>query len=400
MTDHQPIRVLATTESAKIIAKELTRRRFLNFSVVAAGAGLLAACSSDAGGSGTPGANPNDATGTAPATLEDELSIYTWADYDAPETLTDFTDELGPKVIISTTNSDEEMISKIVASKGTGGFDIVVLTGVFIPEMVHNGLLRKLDHSLIPNLKNMDPAFLGQDWDPNNEYSICKNWGSTGFVYDKTKITRELHTWADFHDAAMNEASGSVSMLDEPASLTGSYFWANGVEWTTTDTSELDACEDFIVNKLAPHVSAWDSYPVASIAQGTHALIQAWNGEARLGILESEDPDRWQWRLGAPETEIWMGTWSILADAPHPEAAHAFLNYVLRPEVSLQELAYIGFHTGIAGIEEEAKKAEIPMLDLIFFTPEQIATMKVGAVNEAKQRTIDIYSKAKAAAGA
>ncbi|MBC3734951.1 spermidine/putrescine ABC transporter substrate-binding protein, partial [Bacillus pumilus] len=79
-----------------------------------------------------------------------------------------------------------------------------------------NGLLSKLNLDLIPNIEYMDPAYLGRAWDPTNDYSICKAWGTTGFVYDKTVITRELTTWADFLDAAQNEASGKTSVLDDP----------------------------------------------------------------------------------------------------------------------------------------------------------------------------------------
>ncbi|MCD5348310.1 spermidine/putrescine ABC transporter substrate-binding protein [Agromyces sp. H3Y2-19a] len=392
MTDSLPtVRILAHESAAKVIGRELNRRRFLSFAAAAGATGFLAACSTG----GTQAAPV--ATG---GPLESKLSMYTWGDYDAPDVLEAFTSELGPKITLSSFNSNEEMISKLVAAKGTSGFDIVVPTGTFIPQMVENGLLQKLNHDLIPNLEHMDAAFVGRAWDPENDYSICKAWGTTGFVYDKTVITRELKDWNDFLDAAQNEASGKTSLLDDPAELTGLYFWANGVDWNTTDPAELDAAEDYLVNTLAPHVSAFDSYPGgAAIPQATHALLQAWNGDARIGILESGDPDRWQWVLGSPDTEIWMDNWAIPTGAPNPEAAHAFINYVLDPENSLAELDYIGYHTGVAGIEEAAQAAELPMLDLVFFTPEQIETMNEGAVTEAQARIVEIWNATKAAAG-
>jgi spermidine/putrescine transport system substrate-binding protein len=95
-----------------------------------------------------------------------------------------------------------------------------------------------------------------------------------------------------------------------------------------------------------------------------------------------------------------MDNWAIAAGAPNPEAAHAFINYVLEPENSLAELDYIGYHTGATRIEEAAADAELPMLDLVFFTPEQIETMREGEVNDAQQRRVDIWNKTKAAAGA
>jgi spermidine/putrescine transport system substrate-binding protein len=391
-SDSTPVRILASASASKIIAGEVSRRRFLSFAAMVGSAGLLAACSSP-GGSPAP-----QATGGA---LEKGLSVYTWGDYDDPAVIADFTSKLGPKVTLDSFNSNEEMISKLIAAKGTSGYDIVVPTGPFIPQMIENKLLLGLNHDLIPNLEHMDPAFIGQAWDPGNDYSICKAWGTTGFVYDKTQISRDLVTWKDFLDAAQNEASGKVSVLDDPAEVTGLYFWANGIDWTTTDAKHLDACEDFVVNTLAPHVAAFDSYPGGgAIPQATHTLMQVWNGDARIGILASEDPSRWVWRLGSPATELWMDNWAIAAGAPNPEAAHAFINYVLEPENSLRELNYIGYHTGGAGIQDTAETEGLEMLDLVFFSPEQVGTMKTGEVTEAQQRIVEIWNKAKAAAGA
>ena len=392
MAEQNPVRILASRAAAPILVRELSRRRFLSFAAAAGGAAFLAACSS-------PGANPAPvATG---GELEDKLSMYSWGDYDAPEVLEGFTKEFGPKFTVDSFGSNEEMIAKLVAAKGTSGYDILVPTGAFIPQMVENDLLLKLNKDLIPNIEHMDSAFLGRGWDPTNEYSICKAWGTTGFVYDKTVITRELKTWNDFLDAAQNEASGKVSVLDDPAEITGMYYWANGIDWNTTDTADIDACEDYIVNTLAPHIAAFDSYPGSgAIPQGTQALVQVWNGDARQGIINSPDPDKWQWVLGAPTTELWMDNWAISASAPHPEAAHAFINYVLTPENALAELDYIGYHTGATDIQATAESEGLEMLDLVFFTPEQLDTMVDGTVNEAQARTIDIWNKAKAAAGA
>lgn len=392
--ERSPLRILASSAASPIIAKELSRRRFLSFAAAGGATLFLAACSS-------PGSSTGASAQASGGPLEDKLSIYSWGDYDAPSVLEAFTTELGPAITLDSFASNEEMISKLVAAKGTSGYDIIVPTGPFIPQMIENGLLTKLNLDLIPNIEFMDPAFLAQDWDPGNDYSICKAWGTTGFVYDKTVITRELTTWNDFIDAAQNEASGKTSLLDDPAPLAGIYFWANGIPWTTTDAADLDAAENFLVNELAPHVTAFDSYPGgAAIPQATHALMQAWNGDARIGIQESSEPERWQWVLGAPDTELWMDNWAIATGAPHPEAAHAFINFVLTPENSLAELDYIGYHTGATDIEPAAEAAGIEMLDLVFFSPEQIATMHTGEVTDAQQRIVDIWNNTKAAAGA
>lgn len=393
MAEPTPIRILASRTAAPIIAKEISRRRFLAFAAATGSVGVLAACTP----AGQTGSSPQ-ATG---GLVEDRLSIYTWGDYDAPEVIENFTAEVGPAVTLDSYSSNEELISKLIAANGTSGYDIIVPTGPFIPQMIENGLFTKLNKELIPNLEFMDPAFLGLSWDPENDYSICKAWGTTGYVYDVNVIPRDLTTWGDFLDAAQNEASGKTSMLDDPVAIAGAYFWSKGVSQSTTDEAELDAAEEFMVNTIAPHLSAFDSYPGGgAIPQGTQALMQSWNGDARLGILESSDPARWRWVLPGPTTEIWMDNWSIAAGAPHPEAAHAFINFVLSPENSLAELDYIGYHTGGAGIQGAAEQAGIEMLDLIFFTPEQIESMQETTINEAQQRIVDIWNNAKVAAGA
>jgi len=391
MSRQPDIRILAPRSAAPYIARELSRRRFLELAGVVGVTGALAACA--------PTVKPSTQATGGP--VESELSIYSWGDYDAPEVLESFTSSFGTTITMDAFNSNEEMIAKLTTSKGTSGYDLVVPTGVFIPGMAQNGLLSKLNLDLIPNIEHMDPVFLAQDWDPDNEYSICKAWGTTGFVYDKTVISRELKTWSDFIDAAQNEASGKTSVLDDPAEITGIYFWANGIDWNTTDPDHLDAAEKFAVEELAPHISRFDSYPGGeAIPQASQVLMQVWNGDARIGILNSPDPDRWQWVLGAPATELWMDNWAIAAGAPHPEAAHAFINYVLTPENQLLQLDYIGYHTGAAGIEDAARDAGLELLDMVFFTPEQIATMHNGEVTEAQARIVDIWNKTKAAASA
>jgi spermidine/putrescine transport system substrate-binding protein len=152
---------------------------------------------------------------------------------------------------------------------------------------------------------------------------------------------------------------------------------------------------------MAPHIAAFDSYPGGSaIPQGTHVLMQSWNGDARIGIMESPDPDRWTWVLGAPTTELWMDNWCIAKGAPNIEAAHAFIDFVLHPDQVIDQIDYIGYHTGAADAQAKAEEAGLEMLDLVFFTDEQIATMQEGAVTSAQQRIVDIWNATKAAAGA
>jgi spermidine/putrescine transport system substrate-binding protein len=388
-----PLRILAPDAAVPAITRELSRRRFLSLTALAGGAAFLAACAPGGGAAPNPQATGGD--------LENSLSIYTWGDYDSPDVVSAFTSELGPQVTLDSYSSNEELIAKLVAAKGTSGYDIVVPTGVFIPQMIENGLLTKFNKDLLPNLDNMDPAYLGRAWDPGNDYSVCKAWGTTGFVYDKNLITRELATWSDFFDAAQNEASGKTSMSDDPAGIIGSYFWANDMDWNTEDPEELEACRAFLVESIAPHISAFDSYPgTNAIPQGTQMLMQAWNGDARLGLLESSEPDRWQWVLPGPITELWMDNWAIAAGAPNPEAAHAFINFSMTPDNLALNLDYIGYNVGGKDMEQSAVDSGLELTDLIFFTPDQLESMHEQTLNDSQTTRVEIWNEMKAAAGA
>ena len=94
-----------------------------------------------------------------------------------------------------------------------------------------------------------------------------------------------------------------------------------------------------------------------------------------------------------------MDNWTIVKGATHPNAAYAFLNFILDPENSLQDLNFHGYNTGITGVKEAAEAADTPFMDMIFFNDAQVATFRAGAVNSSFDRLVDIYIKAKAAAG-
>ncbi len=391
--DQQDTRILASRASAQ----QLSRRSFLLGSTlsVVAGGFLLSGC----GSSSTPTTTGSTGSAaTSPGPIEGNLHVYNWAQYDDPNLPKAFSKQFGPTVQIDTYSSNEEMVAKLAAAQGTSGYDLVVPTGSFIPQMLKNNLLEKLDKSLLPNLANVDPAFLGRSWDPTNDYSVCKDWGSTGYFYDKTVIKRPMVSWQDFIDAAKNEASGKTAVLASPAEVPAIYFWANGIPWTTESTADLDAAENFCVNELAPHIKAFDSYPAIPVTQGTYALAECWNGDARQGLLASKTPDRYAWVLPSPKSELWMDNWAIVAGAKDPVAAHAWINFILDPKNSLTDMEYHGYNTGIKDIKTAAQAAGLKYLDVIFQTPAQLATLETGEINSAEQRLIEIYGKTKAKA--
>ena len=383
-------------------AQRVSRRLFLKGGSVAlfSGSVLLAACGSDDTTGGTTPSAGGD--GSASPEIEGQLNFYHWAEYDDPKLFKQFTEDTGANTKIDIYGSNEEMIAKLNAAEGTSGYDIVVPTGVYIPQMVQLGLLSPLDLERLPNFANLEAQYTDQPWDPGNQYSVCKDWGSTGWIYDTSVIDGDIATWNDFIAAAQGPASGNTSVLDAPGDLCGIYFWANGIDWTTEEQADLDACEQFIVNDLAPHLKAFDSYPGIALTAGNYSLSQVWNGDARQGLIavQDKDPERYKWGLGAPKTELWMDNWCILAEAENVNAAYAWIDFILDPDNSLQDLEFHGYNTGIKGVQEKAEAADLPFLDLVFFDEEQVATFEAGAVNSATERLVKIWDDAKAKAGA
>ncbi|MFM8870770.1 MAG: extracellular solute-binding protein [Actinomycetota bacterium] len=411
------IRILAP-ESFR---ENLSRRAFLKAGTAAAGmAVVLAACggSDDSSSDTTAAASDTTAAGSTDGLASGEwsrvinkssgtLAMYTWGDYNDPELVGALADsELGVSMKVDYYASNEDLITKLSASNGQSGFDIVVPTGPYVPQMIEKGLLQKLDKTLIPNFVNLDAPYVSQPWDPNDEYVVCKDWGSAGFLYDTTKITRELATWADFLDAAKNEASGNVAVIDAAWDFCSPYFWSEGKSANTTDAADLDAAEKFLVDELGPHIKAFDSYPSTKIAEGAYSLAVAWTGDARQAFSRIKDaggnPEDWKWVLPGPKTQIFMDTYAIPTGAPNPEAAHAWINWNLIPEISIKDLSYHGYHTGMKNMDqllsELAPTLEKP--DMIFFSNEQVATMEPQEINEALDRLVDILNKTKAKAGA
>ena len=406
----EPLRILAPLS----FRHKLSRRSLFQIGGAAAGLAIVGtACGDDDDGGATEttgggGGGPTQASGDWSRVVNKSsgtLSMYTWGEYNDPEIVGGLAESvLGVQMKVDYFASNEDLITKLSASGGSSGFDIVVPTGQYIPQMIEKGLIQKLDTSLLPNMANVDPLYLGRAWDPANEYSVCKDWGSTGWFWDTSVIDRDIATWSDFLDVCMNEASGNCSVIDTAPNLCGMYFWANGINWTTEKTEDLDACEDFMVNQFASHIKAFDSYPSTAIAEGAFALSAMWNGDARQAFVRIEeaggDPSTWKWALGAPATEMWMDTYCLAADAPNPEAAHAWINWLLIPEISIQDLNYHGYHSGLKDIDKLIEEL-LPDLvdgDMIFFTEDQVNTMETGAVNSAQDRLVDIMNKVKAKA--
>lgn len=387
MTGPDGIRALVPAASVA----RISRRAVLSGFVVLTATGALTACSRST--AFAPSVLPD-------GTVENHLNVYSWGDYSDPANIAKF-QKTGTTVQLDSFGSNEELIAKLGATRGTSGYDIVVPTGNYIPMMSANGLLQELDHSFLTNLDNIDPLYLNQSWDPGNKYSVCKNWGTTGYAYDTRVITRDMTSWADFLDAAQNEASKNVAVLEDPWEVTSMYFAANGIDPNTTKKADLDAADKFLVHSLAPHIKAFNSTAVTSgIPEETFALMQAFNGDVRQGLLVTDTPEAWKFVYPTPTANIWMDTWAIATGAQNMDAAYAFIDFMLEPEVSFREVDYIGYNTGVIGVEKMAAEREFELPGLVFPPADVVIRLTPAVVNEAAERLVAIVNRMMAKAGA
>jgi spermidine/putrescine transport system substrate-binding protein len=375
----------------------ITRRSFISLAALGAAGALTADTALSASG-----ATMNTLESAARKSMKligksKNLYLYTWGQYDNPTTFTAWTKGAGFAIQIGSYNSNEALIAKLELAKGTAGYDIIVPTGGYIPEMAAKGLLLPLDKSKIPNFKNLAPAQLNFPWDRGNKYTVPKDFGTTGYIYDKKYIKTKMRTWLDFvNAAALPGVSGRVSVLDDPDDVIAIALWNEGVDWNTLNTSKLRTANNWLIKHLAPHVSNLDSYPGGTngLTNGTYVLSQAWNGDARQALLK--DPTRFEWVVPFPKSEIWIDCWALAKGAKNIDTAHAFLNYVLDPSVSANEMEYTGYNTAVASVKSYLP-ANLAQESVIFLTPAQEKRLVAYEVNSTYNLRTQLYDNFKAA---
>lgn len=369
---------------------QLSRRALLaGFGVM--GMGALSAC------------GRNTTMAKSPATdgeLESKLNLYSWGDYDNPDLIEAFKAKYDVLVQVDSYGSNEELVAKLSTSRGTSGYDVVVPTGANIPQMLEHDLLQELNLDLIPNFEHMDPNFTNQYFDPDNRYSVCKAWGTTGFVYDTTKITHELTSWQDFVDTAQKESAGTTALLEDPWEVSAIALSALGYSLNTQDDKELEEARTIVLEQLAPNTKAYIGNVATGMIQGSFTLLQAFNGDARQGLSEVTNPEDWKFVFPTPSANLWTDTWAIATGAPHPDSAHAFINQMISPETAVEQLDYIGYPIGTKGLAEAAAKADIEERDLIFPPQKVLDRLEPSKQTPADQIRTKIFADAQARSGA
>jgi len=299
---------------------------------------VLAACAPDSGdGSDTTAGSDTTVIGgdEGPAGLGDTLVIATWPNYHDQATIDAFTEQTGVAVSINVYGSTEEMEALLRA--GDSGIDILVPTHYAVPGWIEDGLIQELDYEAIgnPDLSAWNELFIDQDFDPGNVYTIPKNWGTTGIIYGPD-AGDPVTSWADFFARASTDLDQRTLIVDHQISTIGSAAVSMGYDLNTTDPDELADIEAMLT-ELKPHVWAISSDVQPPLRNGDTWASMAWTGD---GVQVVRDNPDYVYVIPDDGGELWVDNWSIAADAPHPQAAYAFMEFILRPENSAADTEF------------------------------------------------------------
>lgn len=322
-----------------------SRRGFLKAAVVLPAAGVLASCSTDVGEPPAPADDGTD-SGSPAATIEDQLNIYNWAAYLNPATRKAFAKAYDVETTLDFYSSNEELIAKLQG--GATGYDLVAPTGYAVQIMADEGLLFELDHALIPNMANVDPRFIGLSFDPDNTYSMPKDWGTTGFGYLQDFVDEEMTSWEDFFSLA-EKYSGKYTVLDSSPEVIGAGLKRHGYSYNSTEPSEVDEAVDDLI-AIKPHIAAITSSEYRQMmGRGDTWVALGWNGDFFYVL---EDQPSVKYVIPDEGTEFWVDTWAVPATAEHPIAAMTFIDWVLTPENQGQETNYTYYASAVTGAQE------------------------------------------------
>jgi putrescine transport system substrate-binding protein len=301
----------------------------------------LSACGDHKSASGTgSGAADEARTGSGGGKV---LNLYIWSDYLAPNTLSDFEKQTGIKVHVAYFDANETLETKLLA--GSSGYDIVVPTASYFERQIKAGVYLSLDKSKLPNLKNMDPQLMSKValHDPDNAHGIIYMWGTNGIGYNE-KMIRELmpdaplDSWRMVFDPAVASkvAKCGISVLDSPAEMMRGVYSYLGKDPNSQNPDDLAQAQAVLL-KIRPYIRNINSSEyIEALANGDLCLAVGYNGDvmqARDRAREANKGVEIKYAVPKEGSILWFDMLAIPKDAPDPDSAYAFMNYIMTPQV-------------------------------------------------------------------
>ncbi|MGA1197764.1 MAG: polyamine ABC transporter substrate-binding protein [Candidatus Latescibacterota bacterium] len=270
----------------------------------------------------------------------EEINVYIWSEYIDPEMVTDFEKNTGIKVNLSLYESSEEMLAKIQYAGGASQYDVVVVSNMMVPLMSRLELLKPLDHTQIPNRKNLEAEFLNPSYDPKTKYSLAYQWGTVGLMYNKAKFPNLDPSWSVILDR--KKEVGTFILLDEMRDQLGVALVYLGYSSNTTDTEQVKKAGQLLIDaKKSPNAQGFEGGVGGKnrVASGAVDMAVVWNGDALRAISEDEN-DQFAYIVPREGSIVWADVMAIPIKAPNTSGAHKFINYILDAKVGAQLSTY------------------------------------------------------------
>lgn len=256
---------------------------------------------------------------------EPKLNFYNWDTYIGDTTLADFKTASDIDVNMSLFATNDELFAKLRA--GNQGYDVIVPSNDFVERMVQADMLMPLDHSQIPNIKNVDPSFIDVAYDPGRKFSLPYTWLVLGIGYRKSKVKAKPDSWKVLFDS--DEYKGRIAVLSEAGDmirLNGKYLGKSVNGLTPADIAQIEA----LMIKQKPNIKAFhEDNGQDLLMSGEVDLVLEYNGDIAQAMTEDEDLD---FVVPKEGSQLNSDTLCIPKGAKHPKNAHAFINYLLDAE--------------------------------------------------------------------
>ena len=289
--------------------------------------------------------------------VAEEVRVYNWSDYIDEELLTKFEAETGIDLIYDVFDSNEVLETKMLA--GGSGYDVVVPSGTFLQRQITAGAFQALDFSKLPNAGNLWDVIKDrtEQYDPDNAYSINYMWGSTGIAVNTGKVAEVLGDDAPigslallFEPANMEKlASCGVHFLDAPTEMIPAALAYIGEDPDTQDPDVIALAEP-VLAAVRPYVLKFHSSEyINALANGDICAAFGWSGDvlqARDRAWEADNGVEIAYNAPSEGALMWFDQMAIPTDAPNPEAAHVFLNFILDAQNMADASNYVYFANG------------------------------------------------------
>lgn len=252
--------------------------------------------------------------------------MYGWSEYIPQELLDAFAKQYNVKVNYDTYASNEELLAKLQA--GAKNYDVIIPSDYTVHIMAAQNMLEPIDVNQIPNFANVGAEFKNPSYDPGNKYTVPYQWGSVAIAVNTDKVKKPITKFADLWDP---EFKGKLVVLDDDREIIGMTLLTLGYDKNSTDPKQLEEAKQKLL-QLVPNIKLYDSdSPKTALLSGEAVAGVVWNGEAALAHRENPAI---QYVIPEEGMGVWYDNLAIPKDPPHKDAAIAFLNFVLRPDMS------------------------------------------------------------------